>query len=93
DDRYYNSGQSLYSNNGYGDSYKKGWNDEGFNDHFDRDRRFHEKEWYNHRRFEHRDADDMNFRNRGYYDNYDRDFYRHRRKFALEILIGRKDRF
>jgi len=93
DNRYDNSYQYPSSNNGYGDSYNNDWNNGGYDHHFDRDRRFHKREWFRHRRFEDRNDDGMIFRDHGYYDNYHRDYDWHRRRFVLGIEFGGRHRF
>lgn len=82
-----------HDDNSHNNSYNNNWNRGNNDDHFDGDHKFSRREWSRHRRFESRDGDGMFFRRRGYYDNYHRDYDQHGRRFSLNILIGKRDRY
>jgi len=82
EDRSDNSYQYPSPNSGYGNFYNNGWSNRGYDDHFDRDRRFERRGWFRHRRFE----------RYGYDNNFGPYFHRHRRS-GFEIMIGRRHRF
>src|SRR5205814_6059974 len=99
--RYYNNNkyndtyQYPSSGNGYDytDPYNNSWNDGDYGDRFRHSHRFNRWRWYHKRHWGYRDADDMIPRNQGYYDNYNRGEYWHKKRLSLQIFIHGRNRF
>ena len=88
DGGYNNSFESYY--NGFKDGYGHNWNDKGYGQ-FDHDRKFHEREWNERKRWLRRHHYRI-YENPGY-NNHDFGQFGHKGKLSLEVVIGRKHSF